>query len=248
MTSPTAARPPATHPQGGPAMTKARTVRPVSGRRHLAWLVSGMAGAFLIPFVLADQLGLQRDLYYGLYAAAVVGLFVAWARDTRQPLREMLARRWRLAVGLGIVFAAISALIATRAEDGSVHPSGIEFIAALVWRGIVYGAADGLLLSAFPILLVFAALRDSRLRQRAGGLVAVGAVAMAASLAMTAVYHAGYDDFRSDKLQKPVTGDLVWSVPTLATLNPVGAPIAHVGLHVGAVAHSYETDLFLPPH
>ena len=155
-----------------------------------------------------------------MYVAAVVGLFVAWARDTRQPLREMLARRWRLAVGLGVVFAAISALIATRAEGGTDHPGGIEFIAAIGWRGIVYGAADGLLLSAFPILLVFAALRDSRLRRRAGGLVAVGAVAMVASLAMTAVYHAGYSDFRSDKLRKPVTGDLVWSVPTLATLNP----------------------------
>ena len=93
--------------------------------------------------------------------------------------------------GLGVVFAAISALIATRAEDGSAHPGGIEFLIALWWRGIVYGAADGLLLSAFPILLVFAALRDSRLRQRAGGLVAVGVVAMATSLAMTATYHAG---------------------------------------------------------
>jgi hypothetical protein len=40
----------------------------------------------------------------------------------------------------------------------------------------------------------------------------------------------------------------VWSVPTLATLNPIGAPIAHAGLHVGAVAHCYDTDLFLPPH
>ena len=77
------------------------------------------------------------------------------------------------------------------------HPGGIEFIAAHLWRGIVYGAADGLLLSAFPILLVFAALRDSRLRRRAGGLIAVGAVAMVASLAMTAVYHAGYRDFRA---------------------------------------------------
>jgi hypothetical protein len=248
MTSPATARPPAIRPQGGEVTSKARIVRPVSAWRHLAWLVGAMIGAFLIPFVLADQLGLQRDLYYGLYAAAVVALFVAWARDTRQPLREMLARRWRLAVGLGVVFAAISAFIATRAEDGSAHPGGIEFVAALFWRGIVYGAADGLLLSAFPILLVFAALRDSRLRQRAGGLVVVGAVAMVASLAMTAVYHAGYQDFRSDKLQKPVSGDLVWSVPTLATFNPVGAPVAHVGLHIGAVAHNYETDLFLPPH
>jgi hypothetical protein len=207
-----------------------------------------MAGSFVVPFIVADQLGLQRDLYYPVYVAAVVGLFVAWARDTHQPVRELFARRWRLAVGLGIVFAAISAFIATRAEGATDHPGGIEFIAAIGWRGIVYGAADGLLLSAFPILLVFAALRDSRLRRRTGGLVAVGAVAMVASLAMTAVYHAGYSDFRSDKLRKPVTGDLVWSVPTLTTLNPIGAPMAHVGLHVGAVVHNYDTDLFLPPH
>ena len=207
-----------------------------------------MAVSFLVPFVVADQIELQRDVYYAVYVAAVVGLFVGWARDTRQPLSEMCARRWRLAVVLGVAFAAISAFIAVRAEGGTTHPGGIEFIAALGWRGIVYGAADGLLLSAFPILLVFAALRDSRLRRRAGGLLAVGAVAILASLAMTAVYHSGYSDFRSDKLRKPLTGDLVWSVPTLATLNPIGAPMAHVGLHVGAVVHSYDTDLFLPPH
>src|SRR6185503_14653289 len=118
---------------------------------------------------------------------------------------------------------------------------GIQFLAAIGWRGIVYGAADGLLLSAFPILVVFAALKDSGLRRRRGGLVAVGSLAMAASLAITATYHLGYSDFRSSKLRKPVTGDLVWSVPTLATLNPVGAPIAHIGLHITAVVHNYDT-------
>jgi hypothetical protein len=49
-------------------------------------------------------------------------------------------------------------------------------------------------------------------------------------------------------MRKPVTGDLVWSVPTRATLNPIGVPVAHVSLHVGAVVHSHDTDLFLPPH
>jgi hypothetical protein len=231
-----------------PALTPAAATPRITAARHLAWLIGGMAVAFAVPFLLADQIGLQRDLYYALYVSAVLGLFVGWARDTGQPLREMVARRWRLAVGLGLAVAAVSAFIAVRAEPGSSHPGGLEFFAALGWRGVVYGAADGLLLSAFPILLVFAALRDSRLRRRTGGLVAVGAVAIAASVAMTAVYHAGYSDFRSDKLRKPVTGDLIWSVPTLATLNPVGAPIAHVGLHVGAVVHDYDTDLFLPPH
>ena len=230
------------------ATTPSLTARPVRARRHLAWLLGGMAVAFLVPFVVADQLGLQRDIYLVTYVAAVVGLFFGWALDTGQSLREMFTRRWRLAVGLGVVFAGIGAVIAIGAEDGSGHPGGIEFIGALLWRGIVYGAADGLLLSAFPILLVFAALKHGRLRRRVGGLIAVGAIAMVASLAMTAVYHAGYSDFRGSKLRKPVTGDLVWSVPTLATLNPVGAPIAHVGVHIGAVVHNYDTDLFLPPH
>lgn len=36
--------------------------------------------------------------------------------------------------------------------------------------------------------------------------------------------------------------------PTAALGSPVGAPIAHIGLHVGAVTHNYDTDLFLPPH
>jgi len=232
----------------GTATSPDGAVGVVSGRRHLAWLFGGMAVAFLVPFVLADLLDLQRDLYYALYVGAVVALFLGWVRDTGQSLLALIATRWRLAVGLGVLVSAVSALIAIRSEHGSAHPGGLEFVAALGWRGVVYGAADGLLLSAFPILLVFAALRDSRLRRRAGGLVAVGAVAMVASLAMTAVYHAGYSDFRSEKLRKPVTGDLIWSVPTLATLNPIGAPIAHVGLHVGAVAHNYDTELFLPPH
>jgi hypothetical protein len=121
-------------------------------------------------------------------------------------------------------------------------------IGAVAWRGVVYGLADGLLLSAFPILAVFAAFADRPLLERLRGKIEVGAMALLASLALTAVYHAGYSDFRSSKLSKPITGDAIWSIPTLATLNPIGAPIAHVGLHVSAVLHSYNTDTFLPPH
>lgn len=207
-----------------------------------------IVASFLIPFVLADQIALQDDLYYGLYAIAVLGLFAAWARDTGQSVREMVARRWRLALGLGLVFACLSVAIVLGTEDATSRPGGAEFIGAIIWRGLVYGAIDGLLLSAFPILIVFAALAGSQLRERRGGVVTVGVLALAASLLVTASYHLGYSDFRSAKVRKPLVGDLVWSVPTLATLNPIGAPIAHAGLHVAAVSHSYETDVFLPPH
>ena len=117
-----------------------------------------------------------------------------------------------------------------------------------MWRGILYGLADGLLLSAFPILAVFAMFAGTKARERILGTIAIGLAALVASLVMTAVYHVGYSDFRSQKLRKPVAGDVVWSIPTLVTLNPIGAPIAHAGLHTTAVLHSYETDTYLPPH
>jgi hypothetical protein len=215
---------------------------------HWAWLAGGLCYAFLVPFVFADVLGLNRDLYYGLYAVAVIGLFLLWARGTGYDLVAAVTRHWLWAVGLGLAIAGAMVFLVFRTEDATSRPDGAELVGAVVWRGLVYGAVDGLLLSAFPILVVFAAMAGGRLDRRLRGKLVIGIVAMLASLAMTAAYHAGYSDFRSDKMSKPLTGDVIWSVPTLVTLNPIGAPIAHAGLHTSAVLHSYETDTFLPPH
>ena len=99
------------------------------------------------------------------------------------------------------------------------------------------------LLQAFPILAVFAAFKGTRLRGRPFGKVLIGVAAIVTSLAMTAVYHVGYSDFRSDKVQEPLKYDVFWSAPTLFTLNPLGAPVTHAGMHVTAVLHSYDTDV-----
>jgi hypothetical protein len=217
-------------------------------RIHVSWLAGGLAVGFAVPFLLADTLGIQRDVYYGLYAAVVAAFFIAWARATGQPLGAMFRRRWKLAVALGVAVAGVMALVAVRAEDASARPGGWELAGKVIWRGVVYGATDGLMLSAFPILAVFAACAGTGLRARLRGKLAVGALALLASLAMTAAYHFGYSDFRSGKVGNPMVGDVVWSVPTLATANPIGAPIAHVGLHVAAVLHNDQSELFLPPH
>lgn len=216
--------------------------------QHVVWLAAGLVFGFLVSFVFADVLELPRDVFYGIYAASVLAFFVGWAKSTGQSFGEMFRRRWILALVLGLLFAGVMAFIALRAEDATARPDGIELVAAVLWRGVVYGLADGLLLSAFPILAVFAAFAGTRLRARWVGKLAIGLAALVASLAMTASYHLGYSDFRSEKVGRAVSGDLVWSAPTLVTLNPLGAPIAHAGLHVSAVLHSYETDLFLPPH
>ena len=59
---------------------------------------------------------------------------------------------------------------------------------------------------------------------------------------------AAWGDFHGEKLRKPLIGDVIGSTPTLVTLSPLGAPLAHIGLHVSAVVHAYDTDTFLPPH
>ncbi len=235
-----------THALGGHARRGARAGVTISS--HWTWLAIGFVLAFATPFLLIDVLDLNRDVFYGLYALTVAGLFAGWARSTGYDLVAAVRRRWLLALGLGLGCAALLAVMVVRTEDATSRPDGIKLVGAVAWRGVVYGLADGLLLSVFPILVVFAALAGSTFSRRAGGKIAVGAVALIASLALTAVYHAGYSDFRSTKVTKPLSGDVVWSVPTLVTLNPIGAPIAHVGLHVSAVLHSYDTDTFLPPH
>jgi hypothetical protein len=215
---------------------------------HWTWLVVGFLLAFAVPFLLADVAELDRDVYYGLDALSVLALFAGWSRGTGFDLRAAVRRRWPWAVGLGLACAAALAAMAVVSEDAGTRPGDAELAWMVFWRGVVYGATDGLLLSSFPILLVFAGFAGSRLRRRRGGVIAVGAAALVASLAMTAIYHAGYSDFRSEKMTKPIAGDVIWSLPTLATLNPVGAPIAHIGLHASAVLHDPQTETFLPPH
>jgi hypothetical protein len=216
-------------------------------RRHWLWLLASLPFSFAVPFVFADTLQLNRDLFYGLYALAVAGFVAGWARDTRLTRQDLL-RNWRWGLALGALGAAATTFIVLRTEDATDGPGGLELAAAILWRGVLYGATDGVLLSVFPILAVFAAFAGTRLRQRVAGTIAIGTIAMVASIGITAVYHLGYSDFRSEKLRKPIVGDVIWSAPTLATLSPFGAPIAHMGLHVSAVMHSSETDTFLPPH
>jgi hypothetical protein len=142
---------------------------------HWAWLAGGFVVAFAVPFLLADLI--NRDLFYGLYAIAVFGLIGLWARSTGYDLVAAVKRRWPWTVGLGGLFAGVMAFVVVRTEDATVRPDGLESIGAVLWRGVVYGVTDGLLLSVFPILVVFAAFAGSRLNDRFAGKVVIGFVA-----------------------------------------------------------------------
>ena len=221
----------------------------LGARSHVSqwtWLGITLLTGFAIPFLFADLLAIGRDVYLGIYAAGALALFAAWMRASGTTFGALARHRWPLALVLGALGAVVTAFAVLRVEDPTPHPGGFEFAVAVVWRGVVYGLVDGLLLAALPVLIVYAALEPGR--RRLVGKLAVGLAAVAASLAMTASYHAGYPEFRDGDIAKPMTGNLAWSLPTVLSANPIASPIAHAGLHVTAVIESYETDVFLPPH
>ena len=94
----------------------------------------------------------------------MLAFVAAWARDSGFG-RPDVTRNWRWGVGLGLAAAGVLAFVVLRTDPGTERPEGLRFAAAIVWRGVVYGATDGVLLSVFPILALFAAFAGSRLRQ-----------------------------------------------------------------------------------
>jgi hypothetical protein len=240
----TVATTPRTHRQPSPPAQPVTTKAPPS---QWPWLSAGLVLAFLVPFLLTDLTSINRDLYYGVFIGFVFGFVGLWLRFGSDAPRALLTRNWRRGVLLGLGFIGLMIGIVLK-EPSTAHPAGLDFAAAIAWRGVVYGFADGVILSAFPIVAVFAAFSGKQVLERWRGKAAVGALALAVSLLFTAVYHLGYSDFRGEKVRKPLAGDVIWSVPTLTTLSPLAAPITHAGLHVTAVVHSYDTDTFLPPH
>jgi hypothetical protein len=76
----------------------------------------------------------------------------------------------------------------------------------------------------------------------------VGAVALAASLAVTAAYHLGYPEFRGVVLAGPLIGNAGFTPAYLATFNPIAPVIGHVAMHMAAVWFAFDTAGQLPPH
>lgn len=208
------------------------------------WFVSGAALAWTVPYLFSSILELHHDLYLGIYMACVVAWLGVYARATALDVRGLFVRHWRASLLVGVVATALL-INNVLAEDGTDRPDGAYFVFELIWRGGLYGAVDALLLTAFPCAVVYTAMGGdlSGWRRRLGYFGA----SLALVLTITAVYHLGYAQYRQDGIAEPETGNTIISVPALLTANPLGAVIAHTGMHVASAEHIYETDVRLPP-
>lgn len=200
--------------------------------------------SFAVPFIFSSVLGLQHDVYLGIYFIVVMLGFALYARSTSLDVGATLRRHWKLGVALGIVLGV--ALVRNVLSDNATpHPHDGYYIFELIWRGGIYGAVDALLLTVLPCLVAFRALgghlESWRLR------IAYFSASLAMVAAITGIYHLGFTQYRHDGIGQPETGNVLISMPMLLSTNPIGSVADHMAMHISAVAHTYNTEVRLPP-
>jgi len=214
---------------------------------YLLWIAGGGVLGFAIAAVFAGLLRLPRALFLIPYVVLVSAFLYSYARWSEVDIQDLIVRHWPW----GVVGAAIFGAFVVRnvlSQPAFPRPQGLELAFDLVWFGVVYGTLDALLLSIMPVLATWQAFSGLGWTGTWPGRLAVGAVAIAASLLVTAAYHLGYPEFHGPTVGAPVLGNGVMSLGYLLTTNPIAAIFSHIAMHVSAVLHGLETTAQLPPH
>ena len=209
--------------------------------RRAAWLaLIGVAG-FLVSWVLTDLFHVGRALSRG-GACRRRGGTDGRLPDVERPGRLVLDAQ----LGVGT---------ARRADPGAILARGVSRIPGPAqghhhvvagegaWEGFVYGAAEGLLLSVLPVIVVWQGFVGSRGTDGWRG-VAAGVLALAASALVIVVHHLGYRDFRNRRIVQALFACLVLSLGYLLTGSPIAAIGGHIVLHLAMLRRGLE----LPPH
>ena len=212
--------------------------------RHLAWFALICAIAFLVPYLGVSVLALQHDVFYLVYFAITLTLVASYVRVERVDVADVFRVRWRWSLGIGVVVAAFLVFNVFRTESATPRPHGAYFVFELAWRGVGYALIDTVLLTVVPFLVARTLLRGHVTGIK--GKLRLTAFALPLVIIVTATYHLGYPQYRQAGVSRPETGNVLISIPTLATANPLGSFVAHVSQHVAAVSHAYESRIFNP--
>jgi hypothetical protein len=209
--------------------------RTLEGATGLVWLGVLLVVGFLVTWLATDIGRVKRTPFVGLLAlvtGATTAGYLWWSGAGTRFWTHQWA--WGL---LGMAAASVLMLMFARRLPHTAKPSGI--VALIGWEGLVYGTAEGLLLSVLPVAMM------SQISRSFGWTAGVGAlVALVSSIALIAVHHLGYREFRGPMMRYPIVLCGVLTIAYLLTASPIAPVVGHVVFHVALVARGIE----LPPH
>jgi hypothetical protein len=215
---------------------------PVSWFGSLLWLLALAAAAFAVSEVATTIYRLSHRPYIAvltLVTAALTVGYIAWAG--LDPI-QLLSTHW----GWGLVAAPLSAafLIVGMSRLPVAHRyTGGSLGLTLLWQAVAYGIAEGVLLSALPVLITWQMIHGFGWSGAAGTL-ALWTLPIAASIAVIIVHHLGYPEYRNKMLRPISLGCGLLSLGYLVTGSPIAPTLGHVLAHTAGLLHGSE----LPPH
>lgn len=192
----------------------------------LLWVLAARR-LFLIPYV-------------GLAILFLMGFSWATALD----VTKLLVTNWAWGVIAGVVVGAFT-VVNVRSQPASRESAGGELLFDIAWLGVAYGLMDALFLNVMPVVTVWNWIAPTGLWSTR---IAVGALALGASLMVALVYHLGYPEYRNRSVGLVLIGNGLITLAFLVSGNPLGAIISHTVMHVAAVIQGPETTIQLPPH
>lgn len=241
------------HPPGerhpgtpAPAGPEVGTDSRSEGPRAAAWVLLAALTGLAASGIFSGMLGWRRDRFVLGFLLLAVPFLAAFVRALGLDPGIQLRRRWRAGLVGGLLVGAFLVGGVLR-QPGSAAPVGAGLGGALLWQGLVYGTLDALLLTIVPVIAVYGTRPPGSLG-RSGARLGWGLAALAASLLVTAAYHAGFAEFRGSAMVQPLIGNAVVTLAYLLTGNPLAPWLAHVMMHGAAVLHGPATTVQLPPH
>ena len=148
------------------------------------------------------------------------------------------------------------AIVAKARRMGLPRPSGRDGVLVagrLLWEGVLYGAAEGVLLSALPVLAAWQSFRLLGWTDTTLGAIGSGALAVLASAVVIWVHHLGYREFRTTRaIVLPIIACGILSIAYLLTrsaIAPVGGHfLTHAAMELrGVDMPPYSRGLWAPP-
>ena len=214
---------------------------------YLGWVLAGGLLGLAISAVFSGWMQLSRRLFLVPYLFLSGAFLYGFYRWSQTDLISLFGQNWYWGLLAG---AIVGALLVRNvlSQPASARSTGTGLASDVLWVGLGYGAMDALLLNVMPVVAVWSGFSGIGWTVSWSGKIAVGALALLASLLVTLLYHVGYPEFRNRKVGLVLFGNALITLAYLVSTNHLGAIVSHVAMHVAAVFRGPETMIQLPPH
>ncbi len=179
---------------------------------------------FGLPLLFVNLFKVPIDLYYLIFLLSTAGFLLYYKKSSSLKARASLKSGWALGFILAVFFGFgfISYSLVDSPEVLGMFKN-INFMVVL-WRGIIFGLASAIMISVFPFVVTWRALAGAH----PGNFRRIGVIVIAVFfIALTSFsYSMGLTGLNRDNMRDRITMNLIASIPTLVSGNPMAAPIA----------------------